>query len=113
MSHWRRPDSLHSGMARAGRVQERERAGRSATQPTCGEVYATWTPELQAETGPCVLDSALWGELIGKVGVDGTPSRVGAATSMTPPATGVLLFTIGELENTYSDNSGAFTVLFK
>jgi hypothetical protein len=83
------------------------------TEPTCGEVYATWTPELQAETGPCVLGSAFWGELIAKVGADGTPFRVGETSSITPPATGVLYFTVGELRNTYWDNRGAFTVLFK
>ena len=83
------------------------------TQPTCGEVYATWTPELRAQTGPCVLDSAYWGELIAKVGESGTPFLVGDTTTITPPSSGVLLFTIGELQNTYFDNRGAFTVLFE
>lgn len=83
------------------------------TQPTCGEVYATFDEELRELTGPCVLDSALWGELIGKVGVNGTPFLIGDTTSFTPPASGILFFTIGELQNTYSDNRGAFTVLFK
>lgn len=83
------------------------------TQPTCGDVYATWPPELQELTGPCVLDSAYWGELIGKVGVDGTPFLVGDTTTITPPASGILFFTVGELENTYEDNRGAFTVLFR
>lgn len=83
------------------------------TEPTCGDVYVTFSPELQAETGPCVLDSAHWGELIGKVGVDGTPFRIGATTTITPPASGLIFFTIGELQNTYADNRGSFTVLFR
>jgi hypothetical protein len=86
-------------------------AGQS-TYPTCGDTYATFSPDLQAQTGPCALDSGYFGELIGRVGVDGAPFVVGDTTTITPPASGILYFAVDDLQNTYGDNLGAFTVLF-
>jgi hypothetical protein len=86
------------------------------TQPTCGEAYDTWEAWLQELTGPCVLRSAHWGELIGRVGDGGTPFLIGATSVIgIPPGTGTgtLQLTIGELANTYGDNRGAFTIIFE
>ena len=80
---------------------------------TCGDAYALFSPERKAQTGPCVLDTACFGELIGRVGEAGTPFLVGDTTTTTPPVSSILFFAVGDLENTYSDNRGAFTVLFR
>lgn len=80
------------------------------TWSSCVEAYNTFEPWLKELTGPCVLDSAYFGELIGRVG--GTVFRIGDTTQIVPPATGMLELTVGEFVNTYDDNRGAFTVIF-
>jgi hypothetical protein len=99
--YWHVPGLFKSGSGPAGQT----------TGGTCGEAYDSLTPAWQATVGACVLDAAYFGELIGRV--DGVVFEIGETTTITPPATGMLYFTVGEFVNTYGDNHGAFTVLFR
>jgi hypothetical protein len=83
-------------------------AGQTANA-TCGETTATFSKQLLAQTGPCALDSAYFGELIGRVGRK--TFAIGAATSFTAPASGTLQLAANDLLFTYFDNNGAYTVL--
>ena len=65
------------------------------TNPTCGETTATFSKQLLAETGPCALDSANFGELIGRVGRK--TFAIGDATSFTAPASGELQLAANDL----------------
>jgi len=76
---------------------------------TCGEVTAGFPPGLIDITGPCALDDAYFGELIGRIG--GTVFRLGDASSITAPASGTLELAANDLVLTYWDNAGAFTVV--
>ena len=78
------------------------------TNPTCGEVTATFSRQLLAQTGRCALDDAYFGELIGRVGHK--TFRIGDAASFTAPASGMLELAANDLVLTYFDNNGAFTV---
>ena len=84
-------------------------AGQTAGM-TCGEAYATFSDDLKAATGPCALDAAYFGELIGRVG--GVTFRIGATTSFVAPASGTLELAVNDLTLTYGDNVGAYTVVF-
>jgi len=77
----------------------------------CGDVTATFPPELLEQTGPCAFDDAYFGELIGRVG--GTVFAIGDADSFVAPATGTLELAVNDLTLTYFDNSGTFIVLFR
>jgi|tagenome__1003787_1003787.scaffolds.fasta_scaffold20752013_2 hypothetical protein len=79
------------------------------TNPTCGETTATFSKQLLAQTGPCALDAASFGELIGRVGKK--TFVIGDATSFTAPASGTLQLAANDLVLTYFDNGGTFTVL--
>ena len=81
------------------------------TKPTCGETSSAFPPELLAQTGPCALDSAYFGELIGRAG--GVVFRIGEASSFVAPASGTLELAVNDLVLTYWDNAGAFTVVFR
>jgi hypothetical protein len=81
------------------------------TNPTCGEVAATFPPELLEQTGPCALDDAYFGELIGRAG--GVTFAIGDTTSFIAPASGTLELAANDLVLTYWDNTGAFTVVFR
>jgi len=80
------------------------------TNPTCGDVAAGFSKELLAITGPCALDEAYFGQLIGRVGHKTV--AIGDATSFVAPASGTLQLAANDLTLTYYDNNGAFTVLF-
>jgi hypothetical protein len=79
------------------------------TSATCGEVTAGFPPDLLEITGPCALDDAYFGELIGRIG--DSVFRIGDASSITAPATGTLELAANDLVLTYFDNAGAFTVI--
>ncbi len=81
------------------------------SNPTCGEVTATFPPGLIDQTGPCAFDDAYFGELIGRAG--GVTFRIGASTSIVSPASGTLELAANDLTLTYFDNTGAFTVVFR
>ncbi|HEX5826585.1 MAG TPA: LecA/PA-IL family lectin [Candidatus Limnocylindrales bacterium] len=85
-------------------------AGQVAN-PTCGVTAATFSPELLATTGPCAVDDAYFGELVGRVG--GTTFVIGAADSFVAPAAGTLELAANDLVNTYGDNRGSFTVVIR
>jgi hypothetical protein len=76
-------------------------------QVRCGDVFAPNPPP--AEIGPCALDDAWFGELIGRVDA-GPAFHVGDATTVTAPATGTLWLAVNDFEFTYYDNHGTFTV---
>jgi hypothetical protein len=78
------------------------------TNPTCGETTATFSKQLLATTGPCAVDAAYFGELVGRVGRKTVV--IGDATSFTAPASGTLELAANDLVLTYFDNNGAFTV---
>lgn len=80
------------------------------TGDTCGTTYAGLSSELQAFVGPCALDSAFFGELVGRIG--GVVFEIGDATTITPPASGTLELVVNDFAYTYGDNNGAFTVVF-
>jgi hypothetical protein len=77
----------------------------------CGDVTDGFPPGLIEITGPCALDDAYFGELIGRIG--DTVFRIGDAESFVAPATGTLELATNDLTLTYFDNVGAFTVLFR
>ena len=77
----------------------------------CGDVTAGFPPELLEQTGPCAVDDAYFGELIGRIGT--TTFAIGDADSFVAPATGTLELAANDLTLTYFDNSGAFTILFR
>jgi hypothetical protein len=79
--------------------------------PTCGEVTATFSKDLLAITGPCALDSAYFGELIGRVG--NRTFRIGDATTIVSPGRGTLELAVNDLTLTLFDNTGAFTVVVR
>lgn len=82
-----------------------------ATEDTCGVVEASLPPWILEITGPCALDDAYFGELIGRVGT--STFRIGASDVITAPAAGVLELAVNDLTNTYGDNAGSFIVLFR
>lgn len=75
----------------------------------CGDVTAGFPPELLEQTGPCAVDEAYFGELIGRIG--DTTFAIGAADSFVAPASGELELAVNDLDLTYFDNTGAFTIL--
>jgi hypothetical protein len=78
---------------------------------TCGDAYATFSDELKDATGPCALDAAYFGELIGRIG--DVVFRIGATESFVAPASGPLELAMNDLANTYGDNTGSYTVTFR
>lgn len=84
--------------------------GQDESAP-CGDVAATFPPDLLAATGPCALDEAYFGELIGRVG--NKTFRIGASDTFVAPARGTLDLAVNDLVLTYGDNTGAFNVLFE
>jgi PA-IL-like protein len=79
------------------------------TGSTCGEAYATFPDTLKEQTGPCAVDAAYFGELVGRIGA--TTFAIGAAGTFVAPADGILELAVNDLTLTYGDNAGAFTVL--
>jgi hypothetical protein len=79
------------------------------TEPTCGDTVAGFPPGLIDITGPCALDDAYFGELIGRVGA--TIFRIGDAAEIIAPTSGTLELAANDLVLTYFDNTGAFTVV--
>ena len=77
----------------------------------CGDVTAGFPPELLEMTGPCAVDDAYFGELIGRIGT--TTFAIGDADSFVAPATGTLELAANDLTLTYFDNAGSFTMLFR
>ena len=77
----------------------------------CGDVTATFSKDLLAQTGPCAYDDAYFGELIGRVGRK--TFAIGAATEIVAPASGTLELAANDLVLTYGDNTGSFTVVFR
>jgi hypothetical protein len=77
----------------------------------CGDVTRTFSKEVLAQTGACALDTAYFGELIGRVGRK--TFRIGAASEIVVPASGTLELAANDLTLTYWDNTGAFTVVFR
>ncbi len=75
---------------------------------TCGEV--TGAPPW---VGECALGEAYFGELIGRVG--STAFRVGDTTAIVVPegVSGELELAVNDFANTYGDNHGPFTILFR
>ncbi len=84
--------------------------GGQTTVGTCWDAYVTFSDELKAETGPCLVDDAYFGELVGRIG--GTVFAIGDTTAIDPPASGMLELAVNDLKYTFSDNRGAFNVLF-
>lgn len=99
--YWHVPGEFKSANGPAGQT----------SYPTCGATYATFSPELQATVGPCALDSAYFGELVGRIG--GGVFEIGDTTTITPPASGTLELAVNDFVYTYGDNHGAFTVVFR
>lgn len=77
----------------------------------CGDVTANFPPELLEQTGPCAVDDAYFGELIGRIG--STTFAIGDADSFVAPATGTLELAANDLTLTYFDNTGTYIVLFR
>jgi hypothetical protein len=77
----------------------------------CGDVTAGFPPELLEMTGPCAVDDAYFGELIGRIGT--TTFAIGDADSFVAPVTGTLELAANDLTLTYFDNTGTFTILFR
>ena len=96
---------------RPGEFKSASGPAGQATEDSCGVVEAGLSPEVLAITGPCVLDEAYFGELIGQVG--STTFRIGSSDSITAPATGVLELAVNDLAFTLQDNAGTFIVLFR
>lgn len=96
---------------RPGEFKSASGPAGQATEATCGVVEAGLSAETLAITGPCILDDAYFGELIGRVG--GTTFRIGSTDSITAPATGVLELAVNDLAFTLGDNAGTFIVLFR
>ena len=72
---------------------------------------AGFPPGLIEITGPCAVDDAYFGELVGRIG--STTFAIGDASSFIAPATGTLELAANDLTLTYFDNAGSFTVLFR
>lgn len=96
---------------RPGEFKSASGPAGQATEPTCGEVTAGFPPGLIDSTGPCALDDAYFGELIGRVG--DTVFRIGATGEIVAPAGGKLELAANDLTLTYGDNTGVFTVVFR
>jgi hypothetical protein len=94
------PGQAISGSGPAGQVQYGY---------TCAE--AGLPPDL--DVGPCAYGDAYFGTLIGRVGA--VSFVVGDAALLTIPdgLDGELELTVNAYANTYGDNSGAFTVVFR
>ncbi|HET7702452.1 MAG TPA: hypothetical protein VFK35_03570 [Candidatus Limnocylindrales bacterium] len=95
---------------RPGEFKSASGPAGQATEDTCGVVEAGLPPDVLEITGPCILDEAYFGELIGRVG--GTTFRIGSSATITAPATGVLELGVNDLAFTLADNAGTFIVLF-
>ena len=76
----------------------------------CGDVTDGFPPGLIEVTGPCAVDDAYFGELIGRIGRK--TFAIGDASSFVAPASGTLELAVNDLTLTYFDNAGSFTVLF-
>ena len=98
---WHLPGVFKSASGPAGQT----------TGATCGATYATLSAADQAAVGPCALDSAYFGELVGRIG--GVVFEIGATATISPPASGTLELAVNDFANTYWDNHGAFTVVFR
>jgi hypothetical protein len=79
--------------------------------PTCGEVTDGFDRATFDATGPCAIDEAYFGELVGRIGT--TKFVIGAGTDVVAPRSGVLELAANDLTLTYFDNNGSFTVFVR
>ena len=77
----------------------------------CGDVEATLPPEVLEQTGPCAMDDAYFGQLIGRVG--DVVFAIGDTHTIVAPASGELELAANDLTLTYWDNNGTFVVLVR
>ena len=96
---------------RPGEFKSASGPAGQASEDTCGVVEAGLPPDVLAITGPCALDEAFFGELIGRIGT--TTFRIGSRDVITAPTGGVLELAVNDLTNTLGDNAGTFIVLFR
>ena len=85
-------------------------AGQTSGQ-TCGEVTDGFDRQTLAATGPCAVDDAYFGELVGRVG--NATFTIGTASDVVAPRSGVLELAANDLTLTYVDNNGTFTVFVR
>ncbi len=61
----------------------------------------------------CAINGVAFGALVGKVGTGGEPFLIGASSSFTAPASGLLYLAVNDYQIYLSDNNGGYLVLFK
>ncbi len=59
---------------------------------------------------PCAMNDALYGALVGKIGVDGEPFVIGSNFTFTPTASGDLYLTVNDNLAYYFDNDGYYLI---
>ena len=85
--------------------------GGQTNNATCGEVTDGFDRATLAATGPCAVDDAYFGELVGRIG--NATFVIGTASDVVAPRSGVLELAANDLTLTYFDNNGSFTVFVR
>jgi len=97
-----------TGLAITGPLNQYPEAKSGPEGQAVNDSCGTYLP-----AGPCTLDGALYGALIGRVGISGAPFYIGDASSFTPSTSGALYLAVNDNLAFYDDNSAGYTVLFK